>query len=203
MTLAFGLNWPWNRSQINKNKIKAWDFSQFKHQRIHKKYWSLTSTLWRSVSLIKQIVLVQTTDLCEIGPKRSNVLLIDNMIVVIQRKGLKKGVQWCAFLRKEYCDSQILRSDFYLAWAKFSLEVKGNNELKISELCTAVPEKKMLWPNFCFHGDGYTLCRLLGDWTPRIKSSILGCSGPCWTVSAFLNLPSHERVLWAPFLTSA
>lgn len=126
MTLAFGLNWPWNRCQISKNKIKAWVFSQFKHQG----YRSLSSTLWRSVSLIKQTVLVQTTDLCEKGPKMSSVVLTDNLIVIIRKKGLKKGGQWSAFLRKEYCDPQILSSDFYLAWAKFSLEVKGNNELK-------------------------------------------------------------------------
>lgn len=133
--------------------------------------------------------------------KKSSVLLSGELIVIIQRKGLKKGGQWSAFLRKENCDSQAVSSDFYLAWAKFSWEVKGNNELKISELCTAVPAKPILWANFCFHRDGYTLCRVLRVWTPRNKSSIFGCSGPCWTISTFLNIflsmrQSYGLPLW-------
>lgn len=45
------------------------------------------------------------------------------------------------------------------------------------------------------------LCRFLGGWTPRIKSSILGCSGPCWTISVFLKIflstrESYGLPLW-------
>lgn len=153
---------------------------------------------------MKQIVLVQTTGPCEKGPKMSSVLLIDNLIVVILRKGLKKGGQWSAFLRKEYCDSLILSSDFYLTWAKFSLEVKGKNEMKILELCTAVPAKTMLWAIFCFHGDGYSLVKVSRGLDPQNQEQHLGV---LWTLLDHIcileNLPFHERVLWAPSLTSA